>query len=153
MQGVTTFGKRCSKSIFCICMIFRVLLYGMRGSILLKFHLICMRIDEVTGAGTYKYDNIFSNLSMGDTYREEFRFFILPGTDINYQITFRKHSDILPYYLQASKTALDQKLQYNLCIQRRIKYIVPGLMYRSKYCDYCHQNVKACRPNIYLNLW
>ena len=91
-------------------MIFTELLYDMYGYMLLKFHVICMRIDVVTGAGTYKYDKIFSNLSTGDTYREEFRLFILPGTDINYQITFRKHSDILPCYLQASKTTLDQNL-------------------------------------------
>ena len=134
-------------------MIFTDLLYGIPGSILHKFHPSCMRIDEVTGAGTYKYDHIFCNLSTGYIYREEFRLFILPGMDINYQITFRKHSDILPCYLQASKTALDQKLLYSLCIQRSIKYLVPGLISSSKYCDYCHQNVKACRLNIYLNLW
>ena len=59
-----------------------------------------MRIDEVTGAGTYIYDNNFSNLSTGDTDREEFRCFLLPGTEINYQITFKKHSDIFQYYPQ-----------------------------------------------------
>ena len=91
-------------------MIFTELLYGMHGYILLQFHLICMRIDEVTGTGTYKYDHILSNLTTGDTYREEFRLFILPGTELNYQITFQKHFDIFPCYLQASKTALDQKL-------------------------------------------
>ena len=69
-----------------------------------------MRIDDVTGAGTYKYDHIFSNLCTGDTYSEEFRLFILNGTEINYQITFKKDSDILPDYLRASKNALDQKL-------------------------------------------
>ena len=100
----------CSKSICSIFMIFVDLLYGMYGYNLHKFHLVFNRIDDVTGAGTYKYDHIFTNLRTGDTYREEFRLFILPGTDINYHITFRKHSDILPCYLQASKTALDQKL-------------------------------------------
>ena len=91
-------------------MIFTVLLYDVHGYILLQFHLICMRIDEVTVNGTYNYDNIYGNLSTRDTYREEFRLFILPGTELNYQITFQKHSYILPCYLQASKTALDQKL-------------------------------------------
>ena len=69
-----------------------------------------MRIDEVTGAGTYKCDKSFSNLSTGDTYREQFRRLILPSSEINYQITFKEHSDIFRYYLQASKTDLDQKL-------------------------------------------
>ena len=82
----------------------------MLGYMLFKFNVIRMRIDVVTVALTYKYYKMFTNLRTGDTYREEFRHFILPGTDINYQITFIKHSDILPCYLQASKTALDQKL-------------------------------------------
>ena len=68
-----------------------------------------MRNDKVTGAGTYKYDKLLSNLSAGDTYREECRLFILPGTDINYQITFRKHSDTL-HYQQVPLTTLAQKL-------------------------------------------
>ena len=75
-------------------MIFTYLLYDIHGYMLLKFDVICMRFDEVTVAGTYKYDHIFTHFSTGDTYREEFRLFILPGTDINYQTTFRKHSDI-----------------------------------------------------------
>ena len=100
----------CSKSICVIFMIFVDLLYRMYGYNLPKFHLIFIRIDDVTGAGTYKYDHIFSNLRTGDTYREEFCLFIPSGTDINNQITFRKHSHIIPCYLQASKTALDQKL-------------------------------------------
>ena len=109
-------------------MIFTELLYGMHGYILIKFHLICMRIDEVRGAGTYKYDHIFTNLSTGDTYREEFRLLILPGLDINYQITFGKHSGIFQDYQQAYKTALIQKLLYNPCIKRRIKNLDPRLM-------------------------
>ena len=91
-------------------MIFTYPLYDMYGYMLFTFNVIGMRIDGVTGAGTYKYDNIFSNLSTGDSYREKYRLFILPGTDINYQITFRKRSDILSYYLQSSKTSLDRKL-------------------------------------------
>ena len=91
-------------------MIFAELLNGIHGYIVLKFHLICMRIDVVTGAGTYKYDHIFSNLRTGDTYREEFCLFTLPRPEINYHITFKKPSAILPCYLQASKTGLDQKL-------------------------------------------
>ena len=69
-----------------------------------------MRIDEVTGADTYIYDHIFSYLSTGDTYSEDFCLFIFNGTEINYQLTCKKHSDTFQYYLQASKTALDQKL-------------------------------------------
>ena len=80
-------------------MIFTELLYSLHGYIVLKFHLICMRIDVVTGAGPYKYDHIFTNVSTGDTYREEFHLLILFWTDINYQITFRNHSDTL-YYQQ-----------------------------------------------------
>ena len=60
-------------------MMFTKLLYGMYGYIVLQFHLICMRIDEVTGAGTYNYDNIFGHLSTGDTYREEFSFLYFLG--------------------------------------------------------------------------
>ena len=82
----------------------------MCGYNLLTFQLNCLIIDEATGAGTYIYDKIFCNWSMGDNYREEFRRFILARTEINYQITFKKHSDTFQYYLRASKTALDQKL-------------------------------------------
>ena len=89
-------------------MIFVDLLYRMYCYDLPKFHLIFIRIDDVTGAGTYKYDHIFSNLRTGDTYREEFCLFTLPRPEINYQITFKKPSAILPCYLQASKTGLDQ---------------------------------------------
>ena len=49
-----------SKSIRCIFMIFTDPLHDMHGYMLFKFHVICMRIDQVTGAGTYKYDKIFS---------------------------------------------------------------------------------------------
>ena len=75
-----------------------------------EFHLVGMRIDEVTVAGTYKYGHISRHLSTGDTYRAEFRFYILPGSKINYIISFKKLDDIFPDYLRASKTALDQKL-------------------------------------------
>ena len=68
-----------SKSILCIVMIFTELLYGMHGYILLRFHLIGMRIDVVTGVGTYKYDNIFTNVSTGDTYRGESAFLYFMG--------------------------------------------------------------------------
>ena len=91
-----------SKSMHCIFMIFTELLYGMHGYILLQFNLICMRIDEATGTGTYKYHRIFSYLSTRDTYTEEIRHFILPRTEINYQTRFKKSSDIFSCYLQDS---------------------------------------------------
>ena len=100
----------CSTIILCIFMIFTDLMYGMHGNIYTKSHEICRRIDEVTGAQTYKFDHIFTSLCTSGTYRHDFCLFILPGTNINYQITFRKNSDILPCYLQASETTLVQKL-------------------------------------------
>ena len=114
-QGPLCRGYLCLESDYSISihsriMIFTECLYSMHGFILLTFHLICMRIDEVTEAGTYKYYNSFSYLSTGDTYIEELCCFILTCTDIIHQITFKEHSDIFQYYLRASKTALHQKL-------------------------------------------
>ena len=114
-QGPLCRGYLCLESDYSISidsriMVFTQCLCSMHGYILLTLHLICMRIDEVTGTWTYNSDNIFGHLSTGDTYREEFRLFILPWTEINYQFTFQKHSDMFPCYLQASETALDQTL-------------------------------------------
>ena len=89
-----------------------------------EFHLVGMRIDEVTVAGTYKYGHISSNLSTGDIYRADFRLCILPWTKNSYITGFKKLFDIFPDYQRASKTTLDQKLPENPCIERRIKFRV-----------------------------
>ena len=63
----------------CIFMIFTEHLYGMHGYIVLKFHLICMRFDEVTGAGTYKYAKIVSNMNTGYMYVKNSAFLYFLG--------------------------------------------------------------------------
>ena len=60
-------------------MIFTELVYGIYGYKFAELYLICMRIDEVTVAGTYWYGHISSNLSTGDTDRAQFRLFYYLG--------------------------------------------------------------------------